>query len=107
MNKGVQRASDLLSNILVIRWMHAWQEAAGPIVGKQARFLGLQRRDGALTLCLEVTDPAWRQELEYEKNSLLERFNAALTRSGASPRQLPTNCHLNSSFTGRRATRRE
>jgi len=88
------KVSDLLANMKAIKYIRAWKESAGPVLLKQAQFMGVQSGEDGLRLTLDVSDPLWRQELEYQKAEILRRFNEALQKAGIGSHELPTQCSL-------------
>ena len=93
-SRGGQRIWNILSHLKPLQLIRAWNDCAGPALLKQVRFLGLLQEDGLVWLRLEVPDPTWRQELEYQKEAILTAFNARLAESGYPKAERPTQCRL-------------
>jgi hypothetical protein len=92
--KAPRVIGDLLGGIRALALIRAWHECAGPALLKQTRFMGLRPAGNDLELAVEVPDPVWRQELEFQKNEILSRYRAALRNEGFSESELPSRCSL-------------
>lgn len=84
----------LAGSIHSLQMIKAWKECAGPALGAQVVFLGIQQIEGEQVLSLEVRDPLWRQELEYQKASILSAYSKKLKEKGFSERELPQRIEL-------------
>lgn len=80
-----------LRSLLYIR---AWKQSAGPVLLKQAEFFGLRSTPEGLCLQLNVKDSLWRQELEFSKKEILDRFNQTAVSMGLSRAECPQVCSL-------------
>lgn len=97
---GPTPLSSLLGDLNVIRWIRAWKECAGPALIKQARFLGVHGARGKKELRLEVRDPVWRQELQYEAESLLRRYRETAAAFHVPAEDLPVTVRILGSVGG-------
>jgi len=82
----------LLGQFKPLRLIRAWKKCAGPVLCKQSRFLGVHphpKRPQSLQLLLEVADPIWRQEFQYQSADILERYRGALLAEGFTEAELP------------------
>ena len=89
--------SKLVLNHPVYRQIAAWQEAAGPALLKEVEFQGIQVVGSERWLRLRVKDAAWRAELEYQREEILNRYRRAFKNLGAFDYELPTDCSLGAS----------
>lgn len=92
--RGATRLGDVLGNMGPLKWIRAWKRSAGPVLLKQSQFLGIKEVDGKRSLLIQVSDPLWRGELEYQRFDLLNRFNQELTKEGVPQEQHPEVCLL-------------
>lgn len=84
-----RRIGGLLSGVGAFKILDAWKECAGPGVLKVSEFHGIQTQSGKKVLCLRVPDPTWRQELEFQKSELLEKYIRALKKRSVPADQFP------------------
>lgn len=80
--KRVQAAtfSEAINNLSPILAIKAWKKCAGPALLKKVLFLGVYYKKGSRrVLKLGVRESVWLQELQYQKKSLCERFNQAVS----------------------------
>jgi len=77
-NKGPQKLGTLTESLSALKWIRAWKSCAGPALEKNVQFLGFRKSESAITLLLEVKDPIWRQELEYQKLGILKEYQNSL-----------------------------
>jgi hypothetical protein len=89
-----RKISELMTGLLPLQLIRAWKECAGPALLSQTKFMGVLPNAGHKTLMLEVPDPLWRQELEFQKEEILQRYRDALRRSGCPDAEMPTRCSL-------------
>jgi hypothetical protein len=90
----VRKISDLMTGLLPLQLIRAWKECAGPALLSQTKFMGVLPNAGHKTLTLTVPDPLWRQELEFQKEEILQRYRDALRRIGCPDAEMPTRCSL-------------
>lgn len=86
---GPKKIGSLLNSIKAFKILDAWKEVAGPALLKVAEFQGISFHHGHRFLILIVKDSAWRQELEFQKNEILQRYCAALQKRGLKGFDLP------------------
>ena len=80
-----------LEPLMLIR---AWKECAGPALLKQTRFLGVHFSNGVWVLKLEVSDPIWRQELEFQSQLILQAFHQKLREAHFSAAKFPQKVEI-------------
>jgi hypothetical protein len=91
----MRAVGDLLGNNPYLAWIRAWKHCAGPVLNSCCRFAGIETNSqGQRVLCLEVVDPLWRQELEYQRKELAQRFNQSLREFGGGESDLVDDCLL-------------
>jgi len=79
--KAPRQISELFSNMDAYVLVSAWKECAGPVLCAQVDFCGVsQNAEGLRVLELRVQDPIWRQELEFQKKDIVERYNQSLLK---------------------------
>ena len=88
------KIANSLGHLRAILYIRAWKQSAGPVLLKQAEFFGVRTTAEGLCLQLNVGDSLWRQELEFSKKDILERFNAALLKLGGTRAEMPQTCSL-------------
>jgi hypothetical protein len=88
------RISNALPGLRPLQLIRAWKECAGPALLQQVKFLGTAREEDGFCLRLEVPDPLWRQELEFQKDSILAAFNAKLASFGYPVMERPVRCKI-------------
>ncbi|MBS1985250.1 MAG: DUF721 domain-containing protein [Bdellovibrionales bacterium] len=93
-SEGPQKLNGLLGSFKFIQWVRAWRKCAGPALRQQTRFMGLRWHGGKMCLHLEVADPVWRQELEYQKKDLLATFRKCLAEEKVPESEWPQDCLL-------------
>src|SRR4051812_10332033 len=77
-NPNLRKVSDVIGGLRPFRLIRAWRTCAGPPLLAQTRFLGVHQEAQGLGLRLEVPDPVWRQELEFQKEDILKAYREAL-----------------------------
>jgi len=80
--------SSLVNSIPALRWAKAWKESVGPVLFDKLEYLGIS--DGILYL--SVNDPAWRQDLSYQKDEILKKFQSQLLKVGFKKQEIPRKC---------------
>jgi hypothetical protein len=76
----VSTFSETLNNISPLLAIRAWKKCAGPALLKKVQFLGVHKNiENRKVLRLGVNESVWMQELQYQKRSLCQRFNQALS----------------------------
>jgi hypothetical protein len=85
---------DILSQVNALKWVQAWKECAGPALLKQAFFYGCEREGWNRVLKLHVPDPLWRQELEFQKDSILKNYQSQLRKLGIEENEIPNRVYL-------------
>lgn len=83
-----------MGQLRALSLIRAWHQSAGPVLLKQAQFFGVKGTPEGLCLQLHVADPLWRQELEFSKKEILQRFNQKLQALGLSAAACPKLCSL-------------
>jgi len=83
-----RRLGSLVSSIPALRWAKAWKTSVGPVIYQKLECLGIERG----VLQLYVKDPVWRQELFYQRDVILKKFQAALTAEGFAAHEIPRSC---------------
>ncbi len=91
--KSLSLASGLWS-LPALKLVKAWKDCAGPALLRQTRFLGVLQEGSEWVLRLEVPDPMWRQELDFQKEQILASFRQALSKLGYPESRMPTRCLL-------------
>lgn len=93
-SRGPAAIGHLTHSIHALKLIRAWKECAGPALAAQVTFLGIHEREQKKILALEVKDPLWRQELEYQKASILSVYRQKLTSLGLHESALPQHIEL-------------
>lgn len=91
---GIETVGAVLDSLLPIQAMKAWTTAAGPALQKVVEFQGVELREKDFFVKLLVRDSLWRQEMLYQKTSLLESFNRNFASISKQNRYLATELIL-------------
>ncbi len=86
---GPQKLGALTGHLSPLKWIRAWKMCAGPVLEKQAQFMGFRNSEVGRTLLIEVKDPLWRQELEFQKAGILKEYHKALEQLEVPEREWP------------------
>lgn len=90
----IKALGDLLLTQRSLVLVQAWRESCGPALLKHVAFGGIINDGRRRLLVLEVSDPIWRQELEYQKDSIVEAYSKTLRTYGFHDSELPNECSL-------------
>lgn len=83
------KIASVVENYPALKVYKAWKSCAGPIFSKCIRFQGLFSNNGILAARVSINDPLWKQEFQYQKDTLLQRFQNELKKIGVSNRDIP------------------
>lgn len=92
---SISNFSDLMGGLKALSWIRAWKSASGPIFGEKVRFYGIEKRGDRNVLILDLSDPIWKQELMYQKDTLLDLYKIELRKYGIPDSDLPQEISLN------------
>ncbi len=82
--------SDVINDFAPLQLIKAWKTVAGPVFQKQAEFRGLREEGNKVFLLLQVKDPIWRQEIQFNASRLLDALGRELKNLGWSTEKIPT-----------------
>jgi hypothetical protein len=82
--------SEIIKEIEPLQAIGAWKRTAGPVIEKQAIFMGIQKQGDKTVLNLTVKDPIWRQEIQFEARRILLGLSQELSKLGWSRDKIPT-----------------
>lgn len=85
------KITGLLSEYPALKIYSAWKACAGPIFLKCVQFHGIVKFEEQVVLRISIDDPLWLQEFQYQKQTLLKRFQNELKRFNFSTKDLPTD----------------
>lgn len=88
------RIGDLVGALPALAYIRAWKRASGPIFGEKAQFHGVETIKGRPTLVISIADPIWKQELSFQKKTLLELYRIELEKEGIANNKIPVEISL-------------
>jgi hypothetical protein len=94
--QGPKPIQSLLAEIPAIKWAQAWKDCAGPALLKQTQFQGCVIEGNLRVLKICVPDPLWRQELEFQKENILKKYQSCLRSLNAETFMIPAKIVLSS-----------
>jgi hypothetical protein len=96
--KNLPRAvGEIVSNFEPLQLIKAWKTVCGPVFAKQAEFRGIQNDGKRVILLLEVRDPIWRQELQFNSTRLLDALGKELKKFNWENAKIPNEISFQSS----------
>lgn len=84
-----------MGGLKALTWIRAWKAASGPIFGEKVKFYGIEQRGPHNVLVLDLADPIWKQELLYQKDTLLDLYKIELRKLGIPDSEIPKEISLN------------
>lgn len=88
-----------MGGLKALSWIRAWKAASGPIFGEKVKFYGIEQRgphnNSYNVLVLDLADPIWKQELLYQKDTLLDLYRIELRKHGIPDSEIPREISLN------------
>lgn len=88
------RIGDLVGSLPALAYIRAWKRASGPIFGEKAKFHGVETLKGRTTLVISIVDPIWKQELSFQKQTLLDLYRIELEKEGLPQHKIPVDISL-------------
>ncbi len=92
---SIASVGDLMGGLKALSWIRAWRAAAGPIFGEKVKFYGIERHGARNILVLDLDDPIWKQELLFQKDTLLDLYRIELRKFGIPDSEIPQEISLN------------
>lgn len=78
----------------ILIYIRAWKLSTTSIIQSHVFFQGVVEGPHGKRLQLRIPDSTWRQEMIYQKDHILKRYNDLCLSLGMNRMWLPVECHI-------------
>ncbi len=83
-----------LRGLPLLIYIRAWKLSSTPLVQSHVFFQGVLEGPQGKRLQLRIPDSTWRQEMIYQKEHILKRYNDLCLSMGLNRHEVPVECHI-------------